>query len=107
VRDLLRHYEQALEARNVDALKRVWPTLGGAQEEAIRKEFAYARQIEVTIDNAEIAVSGASATATFIRRYQLSTVDGQKLLTNSRTTMSARRVGSDWIIDRVRFEAIR
>jgi len=107
VRDLLRHYERALESRNVDALKRVWPSLGGAQEDAIRKEFAYARQIDVTIENAEIEVSGASATVTFSRRYQLSTVDGQRLLTNSRTTMSARRAGSDWVIDRVRFEAVR
>jgi hypothetical protein len=107
VRDLLRHYERALESRNLDALKRVWPSLGGAQEDAIRKEFAYTRQIDVTIENAELEVSGASATVTFIRRYQLSTVDGQRLLTNSRTTMSARRAGNDWVIDRVRFEAIR
>ena len=52
-------------------------------------------------------MSGATATVTFIRRYQLSTVDGQRLLTNSRTTLNARRSGDDWVIERVRFEALR
>ena len=44
---------------------------------------------------------------TFIRRYQLTTVDGQRPLTDSRTTIDARRAGSEWQIERVRFEALR
>jgi serine/threonine-protein kinase len=107
IRDVVRRYEHALESRNIDALKRVWPTLAGTQEEAIRKEFAYTRDIKVDIDDLGISVTGATATVTFIRRYQLSTVDGQNLLRNSRTTMGMRRAGTDWLIDRVRFEAIR
>jgi len=107
VRDLVRRYQQALEARNIDALKRIWPSLQGAQEKAVRDEFMYARRIEVDIDNVDVNVSGNSATVTFVRRYQLSTVDGQRPLTSSRTTMTARRAGSEWVIDRVRFEALR
>jgi serine/threonine-protein kinase len=107
VRDLLRRYEQALESRNIETLKRLWPTLSGSQEDAIRKEFAHARQIDVSIEGPDITVSGATATIRFVRRYQLSTVDGQKLLTNSRTTVSARRAGNDWVIEQVRFEALR
>ena len=48
-----------------------------------------------------------TAIVTFIRRYQLTTVDGQRPLTNSRTTMNARRVGGEWLIERVRFEGLR
>jgi len=107
IRDLVRRYAQALESRNVDNLKRIWPTLQGAQEEAVRKEFLHARRIDVDADVTNVTVSGASGTVTFIRRYRLSTVDGQRLDTNSRTTMSVRRAGNDWIIDRVRFEAFR
>ena len=107
VRDLVRRYEQALEARSVEALKRLWPSLQGAQEEAIRQEFSHARRIDVEIANLDITVSGNAATVTFLRRYQLSTVDGQRLLTNSRTTLNARRNGDDWIIERVRFEAMK
>ena len=107
VRDLVRRYEQALESRSVEALKRLWPSLQGAQEEAIRQEFSHARRIDVEIANPDITLSGNAATVTFLRRYQLSTVDGQRLLTNSRTTLNARRNGDDWIIERVRFEALR
>ena len=104
---MVRRYAQALESRNVEALKRVWPTLQGAQEEAVRKEFLHARRIEVDIDDTNVSVSGTTGTVTFIRRYRLSTVDGQRLDTNSRTTMSVRRAGNEWVIDRVRFEAFR
>ena len=107
VRELIRRYEQALEARSVDALKRLWPSLQGAQEEAIRQEFMHARRIDVEISNVDIAGSGNTATASFLRRYQLSTVDNQRLLTNSRTTLYARRNGGDWVIERVQFEAIK
>jgi hypothetical protein len=107
IRDLVRRYEQALEARSVEALKRLWPSLQGAQEEAIRQEFSHARRIDVEITSPDITVSGNAAAVTFLRRYQLSTVDGQRLLTSSRTTLNARRNGDDWIIERVRFEAMK
>ena len=107
VRELIRRYEQALEVRSVDALKRLWPSLQGAQEEAIRQEFMHARRIDVEISNIDITGSGNTATASFLRRYQLFTVDNQRLLTNSRTTLNARRNGGDWVIERVRFEAVR
>ena len=107
IRELVRRYAQALEARNIDSLKRIWPSLQGAQEEAVRREFMHARQIDVDVDDTNVNVSGTNGTVTFMRRYRLSTVDGQRLDTNSRTTMSVRRAGNEWVIDRVRFEAMR
>jgi hypothetical protein len=88
-------------------LKRLWPTLTGGQEEALRREFAHARQIDVQVSNVEVIPSANAATATFVRRYELVTTDGQRLLTNSRTIVSARRTGTEWVIEQVRFEAIR
>jgi hypothetical protein len=107
VRELLRRYEQAIEARSVDAVRRVWPGLAAAQEDALRREFQQARRIDVEVDDPHITVTGTTGTVTFIRRYHIFTVDGQKLERNSRTTMSVRRAGADWVIDRVNFEAIR
>jgi serine/threonine-protein kinase len=107
LRELVRRYGQALESRSIDALKRIWPSLQGAQEAAVRQEFAQTRRIEVGIEGVEVSVSGATALVTFIRRYQLTTVDGQRPLRNSRTTMNARRVGGEWLIERVRFEALQ
>ena len=107
VRDLVRRYAQALEARSIDALKRIWPSLSGAQEEALRKEFSHARQIDVQVGNVDVSASGNTASAVFLRRYELVTVDGQRLLTNSRTIVTARRSGETWVIEQVRFEAAR
>ena len=107
VRDLLRRYEQAMESRSLDAIRRVWPALSGSQEDALRREFQQTRRIEVEVDDPHISLSGSTGTVTFIRRYHLTTVDGQRLDRNSRTTLSVRRAGSEWVIDRVNFEAIR
>jgi serine/threonine-protein kinase len=107
VRDLIRRYEQAIEARSVDALKRLWPSLPSSQEEAMRQNFTHARRIDVEISDIDISVSGTTATAIFLRRYQVLTDDNQRLLTNSRTTVNARRNGSDWVIERVRFETVK
>ena len=49
ITDLLGRYKEALESRNLDQVKRLWPSLGGAAETALRQEFAHARQIAVGI----------------------------------------------------------
>jgi serine/threonine-protein kinase len=107
IRELLRRYQRAMESRNIDALKAIWPTLQGAQEDAVRREFQFARRIALEIDSLDVKATGATGTAFFTRRYQIVTTDNQKLDRTSRTTMTLRRQGDDWIIDSVRFEPIR
>jgi hypothetical protein len=105
VRELLAQYKSALEARNLDALKRVWPSL---PTEAIRTEFRQARQITVDIIDPQIALSGATGTVTFIRRYEVVTVEGLRPpRVESRTTMDIRRNGGGWLIERIRFGNVR
>jgi hypothetical protein len=104
---LLTQYESALESRSLGALRRLWPGLGGSQETAIRNEFEHARSIDVEIVSPRIDVAGETAIATFTRRYALVTTDGQRLNSQSVTTMSLRRTGNGWTIDRVRFDPLR
>jgi eukaryotic-like serine/threonine-protein kinase len=105
--ELLAQYKSALEARNLDALKRLWPGLNGAPQEAIRNEFGHASQITVEIVDPHIFVSGGTGTVNFLRRYTLITVEGRQLRSQSRTTMDVRRSGSVWVIERIRFEPVR
>ncbi|MBA2260003.1 MAG: hypothetical protein H0W18_13990, partial [Acidobacteria bacterium] len=107
IKDVLDRYKAALESRSLESLKRLWPGLGGAQESAIRYEFQNAKRIDVEIGSPQINVNGATATATFVRRYQLETVDRQRLSTETRTTMNLHRSGTSWVIDRIKFEPIR
>jgi len=101
---VLRQYVAALEARNVDALKRIWPSLGESQEKAFRTEFQNARDITVTIDSPRIEVQQDTATVTVVRHYRLQTRDGHRLQTDTRTTIAMRRSGSSWVIDTIRHE---
>ena len=107
IMDLLGRYESALESRSLDALKRIWPALGGAQESAIRAEFQNASRIAVDILNPQITARGDTATVSFVRRYRLDTVDGQPLRTDTPTTMTVHRSGANWVIDQIRFEPSR
>ena len=101
---MLARYKSALEARDLDALKRVWPGLTGAAQSAIQNEFKHASQIGVEIVEPRTSVTGATGTVSFLRRYELVTVEGQRLRTETRTTMDVRRSGSTWVIERIRFE---
>ena len=105
--EVLDRYKAALESRSLDALKRLWPGLRGAQESAIRTEFQNASRISVEIVNPQTAVRGTGATVTFVRRYQLDTIDRQRLRTETRTTMHLQRNGSTWTIDQMTFEPVR
>jgi hypothetical protein len=103
ITELLARYQAALEARSLDALKRLWPSLGGQQQTAIQNEFQHASRIEVTLIQPQISIAGNTATVTFTRRYRLQTVDGQRLQTDTRTTMTLRQAGNLWVIDQIRF----
>jgi hypothetical protein len=104
---VLSRYEAALESRSLSALKRLWPGMSGRDESAIRDQFLHARRIDVEIVSPRIDVAGGTATATFVRRYEVLTTDGQPLDTRSLTTMSLRRTAAGWVIDQIRFETAR
>jgi serine/threonine protein kinase/tetratricopeptide (TPR) repeat protein len=107
IRRTLDQYANALEARSLPALKRVWPGLGGAQERAIRDEFQNARSISVTLESPRIQVSGDTATAVATRHYALSTLDGHELRSDARSVFQLRASDAAWLIESVRFEAAR
>jgi serine/threonine-protein kinase len=105
--ELLERYESALETRNLDAMKRIWPTLSSTQENAFRRDFQNARRIEVDIVSPQFSVNGNTATAQFTRRYRLETTDGQRVGSESRTTMTLQRVGQTWTITQIQFVLLK
>jgi ketosteroid isomerase-like protein len=92
---------RGLESRNLAALKRVWPSLGGTQERAIQTEFANARTLQTQFTDPRITINGDITTVTGFRMYSLVTQDGQRLSSVTRTTMTLRRDGGAWVIERV------
>ena len=107
VTDLLGRYKSALEARDMSAVRRIWPSLSGTPEARLRSEFDHAGQISVEVLDPRIAVSGNTGTVGFLRRYLVVTTDGQRLRNDTRATMDIRRTGSAWVIEGIRFESVR
>jgi serine/threonine protein kinase len=101
--DLIGRYKDALESRNIDRVKRLWPSLGGAAETALRQEFEHSRQIAVGITDRQISVAGNAGSVSFVRSYSILTVEGQRLQSTSRAMMEVRRAGNNWVIDAIRF----
>src|SRR4030095_3086658 len=102
---VLERYTNALEQRDLVALKAGWPSLGGAQQRAIESDFNNARSISVQFVNPKIDVSGSTATITGVRRYGMQTRDGQRLRNEANTTLVLRQAGNGWHIESVRFHA--
>jgi serine/threonine protein kinase/tetratricopeptide (TPR) repeat protein len=107
IQELLSRYKSAMESRSLEDLKRIWPGLGGAQLDALRRQFQEASSISVDVIDPHIQLTGAtgtSATVTFTRHYVV-TFSGQARpeQSDSRTVMEVRRNGNAWVIDSMRF----
>jgi serine/threonine-protein kinase len=107
IQGVLTRYRGALEGRDIGALKRIWPALGGRQEEAVSNEFQHARAIAVSLDGVDIKSSGTAATVTCRRNYSVTTGDGQTLKTTTKMIMTLARRDGGWSIETIRHEVIR
>lgn len=107
VRDVLARYVAALEARSLPSLKRIWPGLSGPQERAIRDEFENARSIAVELRQPVIDTTGGGAVVTCLRKYELETLDGHHLVSNTTSTLVLHKNGGTWVIDSVRHDVLR
>ena len=101
IRDVIAQYVSGLENQSLTALKRVWPTLGGDQERAIQSEFENARTVQTVFKDPRITIKGDIITVTGLRKHSLVTQDGQRLSSVTRTTMTLRRSGDAWVIERI------
>lgn len=101
IRGVIDQYVSGLESRNLAALKRIWPSLGGNQEKALRNEFAHARTVRAVFRNPRITIDGDTTTVTGLRDYRLETQDGQSLFTTTTTTITLRQLAGEWLIQQV------
>jgi hypothetical protein len=105
--NVLRTYTAALEGRNVDGLKRIWPTMSASQERAIRAEFDHARSMRVELLDPRIDVKEDKAVVLARRRYAVTTAEGTQLQSEAVTTLNLRRATSGWVIEDIRYQAAR
>ena len=70
-------------------------------ERAIQSEFENARTVQTLFKDPRITIKGNITTVTGLRIHSLVTQDGQRLSSVTRTTMTLRRSGDAWVIERV------
>jgi hypothetical protein len=102
VLDALQRYKAALEGRDINLLKAVWPGLTKQQLSSFQSFFRDARSIAVEAAPAgPPVVAGDSATIRAKRAIQF---PGQGL-TNDVVALKLKRSGTDWVIDTIAVEA--
>ena len=107
IQGVLARYRAALESRDINALKRIWPALSGRQEDAIRNEFEHSRAIAVGLEGVDIRPAGNAATVTCRRSYAVTTADGQTLRTATTMVMTLSHRENAWTIEAIRHEVAR
>jgi hypothetical protein len=104
---VLATYVAALESRDLDALKRIWPTMNVGQSRAIRAEFDHARSMSVELLDPRIDVKDDKAVVVARRRYAVTTTEGTQLQSETVTTLNLRLGAGGWVIEDIRYQAAR
>jgi hypothetical protein len=90
-------YTAAMEARNLGALKVIWPGLAGDQEARLRASFQLARSVRLTIDVTGIQVANGAAVVTCRRKDTVVTTEG-RTAENERTGVIRLAKADTWTI---------
>ena len=89
-------YAQAIESRDVNAIRRVYPGLTAEQERGFDQFFQAARKINVTFRIANVEGTGAAADARLSGNYEYETTQGKTERQPVSFVASLRREGSTW-----------
>lgn len=107
IQEVLAGYAAAIERSDMGALKRLWPTMTGAQVLAQREEFARGRTVRVELLDPKIDVRDDRALVTARRRSVVMTSSGTTTRGLSMTTLRLRQISGRWAIEDVRHQTDR
>ena len=91
IQAVLRRYAAAMEARDLRALKALWPGMGAEQEEKIRSSFQFASSLRVQLEVTSIHLEERRAVVLCRRRDIIETTDGQSLNNEKPGTITLAR----------------
>jgi hypothetical protein len=96
---VLDQYVAALQAKDLLALKSVWPTLNEAQQKKIRTSFDLTRFHKVQLQVKDIQLATSSAIVNCKRRDQIVTSDAVSFQREGKTLFRFVKKGSGWTIE--------
>ena len=100
---IVRAYREAMENRDVDALKKVWPGIGKDVENTLRNSFKFYKVLQMDLEPiGEARIANGSAVVSCRKVQRFTTVgDGKKLVSVSDTTFKLRKTRDSWTIESI------
>jgi hypothetical protein len=107
IRGVLNAYSTAIQRSDLNALKRLWPTITGKQMLAYRAEFAQTRVLRIDMLEPKIDVNGDAAVVTARRRSVVLASSGTTTHVLTTATLRLRHEASGWTIEDVQYQPAR
>lgn len=106
IRETLGGYRQAYENRNIDQLRRVWPSINAQEANNTQQSFRAANAIHMSLQEKSIKVIGDTAQVECVQSMQIVAGGNKQTISNSATFGLQRRSGS-WVIERISYGKAR
>ncbi len=102
VRAVVLRYQQAFENRDADALRQIWPTMGG-QYKKYKDAFGFARSIKLQMEILEVKIGadGASATVRTVVSQDYTPKEGKTKSSKDQTIFHMVKSSGNWLIAQI------
>jgi ketosteroid isomerase-like protein len=100
INDVLNRYVAAMQARDLAALKVLWPGMEESQATKIQEAFRFTRILRIELEVSDIQVEGRKAVVSCKRKDQVVTVEGQSFKSTRQATIMLEKSGG-WLISAI------
>src|SRR5260370_23403752 len=102
VRAVVLRYQHAFEQRDADALRQIWPTMGG-QYKKYKDAFGFARSIKLQMEILEVKIGadGASATVRAVVSQDYTPKEGKTKSSKDQTIFHMVKSNGNWLIAQI------
>jgi hypothetical protein len=97
IRSVIATYERAIETKNIDLFRSVFPSLSAADEQRLSDSFRQVDSQEVTIRVTDLKISGRTAVARLARTDAILSA-GRRQTQGSQQTLQLNKAASGWVI---------
>ncbi len=108
ISDIPEKYRAAMEGKDSDLLRNIWPTLTPQQEQAYKEQWAYTRSLRITPRQSKIEkLEGDTAIVSVLLHYEQVMNRGANMKWDQKATFALVRKGRSWFIESASFQALR
>jgi hypothetical protein len=98
--DVLHRYVTAMQAKDLAALKVLWPGIGESQASKIEEAFRFTRLLRIELEVSDVQLEGRKAVVSCKRKDQVVTVEGQSFKSTRQATITLEK-GAGWLISAI------